>query len=191
MFEIGLYVNNIDFNGSIEAFGSFFERYNIPIELGKTAMALLPYAAKQKLLIMLANRSKGAIINALQNSVDKNNIAIKFNDIQINGGTNTVEIKININDVDYESIAKFALPIVLEKLSDNKNLSFLNELSANPQVAENVVSAVLNTLPDEMKNHMVSSALKCYNDKIANALNNILADKKIKAHVSLIDVELI
>lgn len=189
MFEIYVYINNIDYIGSLNACRNIFKKHHIPVDVGQTVLMLMPNVAKQKLLVTFANRYKTNILDAIRRFVSKYDIKLAFNDMQIKGVQNMMEIKMVVDDVDYESIIRFVLPMVSEKLNNSKELFFLNKLLDDEQAAGEVVSAVLNAVPEKMKKDMISSAVEGCGDRISNALNKLLADKEIRADITKISVK--
>lgn len=187
-------MENVNFGASLMAVYPTLERFHIPIGVGKVALRLMPEITKQILVLSIVKMNKGRILGILQNLAAKNNIKITLQDIMIYGVGDMLEIGIKVDDLDYGSVAESALPMLNDWLSDSlsnnpKLEQVLREMLKEPQVVRDVVFAVLNVIPDETKNNMISSAVKCYQEEILNALNGIIHNKGIVADISEIDVK--
>lgn len=191
MFELMCCISNINYSTCLEVLRPTLEKHNIPFGIGRIALRLMPDTAKQQLLISLTCRYKEKILHILQELANKNNIVLTFSNLLVNGGKNMIEIKMHIDNIDYKSIAEFVLPIISANLHNNKELSFLNELFDNTQVTSNIISAVLDAIPDEMKNNLVVSAAECNNIKISKILQNALFKNGINADITKISVSTI
>lgn len=191
MFEIRCCISNINYVRSLGVLQAQFQRFHIPLGIGRAALALMPERAIQALLVKIANQYKEAILGILREFADKNGIKLNLSNLQINGGEKMIKFEIDVDNVDYKSIARFVLPLMSEKVRNNEEMSFLDELLSNRTVMDNVVSGVMDNIPEEMKNNMVKSAVECYGDKILSAINGVIRDKGIVADVSEISVQLV
>lgn len=189
MLEIECYIKRINYNNILELVSPVFEKYHIPMIVGKAALFFMSDSQKQEILISLVKMNNSKILSALQDIIDKNNILLDLKRIIVKEGVNKmIEIKLLVDNINYESIAKLAMPMLSENLKKQEKMSFLNELLKNEEVSKNVVTAALNEIPDEMKNNLVLSAVKCYNNEISEALRNVLKDKGIGIDIAEISL---
>lgn len=189
MFTVLCRIKDIDYSSGLTVLSPMFERFHIPLNVGRAALKLMPNVAKQRILISAVNMNKEKILDILQNLANSKDIKIAFNDIQMCANGNMLEIEIKFDNLDYKGIAELVLPMIAPKIGGNSKLCFLNELLEDSQVAGNVVCAILDNIPEEKKNNMVSSAIECYQNEILKALNNLLYSKKIVAKICQINVK--
>lgn len=184
----------INFGASLAAVFPMLERFHIPLGVGEGAFRLMPETVKRMFVSSAVERNKARILEILQKSATENNIKVILRDIKIiQREGNIFEIGIEVGDLDYGSVAEAVLPmfnkLLSNLLSGNPKLQcILNELPKEPQVVRNIVYAVLDVIPEETKNNMVSSAVECYQEEILKALNNVLQSKGIAADISEIKV---
>lgn len=189
MFTVLCRIENIDYSSCLTLLSPIFTKYNIPIGVGEAALRLMPNIAKQRILISIVRLNKGRILGIIQSLAARNNIKVQLQDMMINGVGDMLEIGIKVEALDYGSVAEAVLPMLVKILNDNSKLCFLNELLEDPQAVRNIISAILDNIPDETKSNMVSSVVECYQEEILNVLNGVIHNKGIVADILEIDVK--
>ena len=67
-----------------------------------------------------------------------------------------LELRILVDDIDYDSIAEYLIPAVVEKLRREEKGGILgNVLAGNPDVAASVARTVLGTMSQEQKDQLL------------------------------------
>ena len=190
MFEIKCCVNRINYDSTLQLLSPVFQKYHIPMLVGKAALFIMSEAKKQELLISLIKKNDIRILSILQEVINKKNISLDLKEISINERVGKmIEIKLAVDNVNYESIVELILPVLCDSIKEKKELSFLNELMANAEISKNVISATLNAIPDEMKTNLILSAAECYNDKILEMLKDFVIKKGIKIDIDKVSIK--
>ncbi|EOQ38676.1 hypothetical protein [Butyricicoccus pullicaecorum] len=95
-----------------------------------------------------------------------------------------IELKIQLDDIDYSGIAELAMPVVKEKLGENGG--FFGGLIGNhvPESALNgAFNGFLKFLSPEQRDDIALSLINKYEDKIVKLLQNTASDKGVKITV--------
>lgn len=67
-----------------------------------------------------------------------------------------LELRILVDDIDYDSIAEYLIPAVAERLRREEKGGILgNVLAGNPDVAASVARTVLGTMSQEQKDQLL------------------------------------
>lgn len=100
-----------------------------------------------------------------------------------------MELKIQIDKIDYGSIAEQAIPAAIQRLnashSDSRLAAVLQKLGGAPGGA---ARAMLNVLPQEMKDQVAAALLESYRDELTGLINEFAARKGLD--ITITDVEL-
>lgn len=95
-----------------------------------------------------------------------------------------IEIKLQLDDIDYSGIAELAMPIVKENLSGKG--SFLGNLVGNhiPESALNgALNGFLNVLTPEQKDDVALKLINKYQDKIVDILQKTASNHGVNLKV--------
>ena len=95
-----------------------------------------------------------------------------------------IEIKVLLDDIDYDSIAESMVPVVKEKLAEND--TFIGGLIGKhvPKSALNgAVNGFLKVLSQKQKDELALSLIKKYEEKIIKLMQNAAADKGINVNI--------
>lgn len=99
-----------------------------------------------------------------------------------------MKIALSIRDIDYESIIDQAVPLVKEKVkSDNSVL--LKMISGILTMPGDIPNKMLSALPQETKDELVVYLINSNKGKIAELLQNTLANKGIELRIDDIEIE--
>ena len=120
MLELRCCVSRINYADSLESIRSVFERYHIPMFVGRFALFLMPDWKKQQLLISLTNRYNARILHILQDFADKNNIRLNFQNLKLEEGAENIVDVASVTDMTHAKTFFFFLFI--------KNLSFVETI---------------------------------------------------------------
>lgn len=78
-----------------------------------------------------------------------------------------IELKILIDEIDYDSVADFLVPLLVEKLKkEDRTGLFGSVLSGNSAMASNMARGLLEKLPQEKKDELVVQMLTKNRDKL-------------------------
>jgi len=186
MFEIRCIINDVNYDSIL----NIFEKYPVPVLMGKVASALIPDALKQDTLISLMKSCNKKILSLLQNVADRNNISLSFKDIKINKlSEDETEIKICAEHIDYESIVKAVLPWLISFLRKEAKLQFLSDLLNDEKISEKTALAIVGAIPYEMKADIMVSAAEFYNDELIKAVTDIIHKKGIDANIKALQLK--
>lgn len=96
-----------------------------------------------------------------------------------------MEIKVTVNDIDYDTIIKNALPLLKEK-SDNKIVKIVAGIIDMPG---DLPLKMISTIPQETKNEFVAYIVNLKKDAIANIITESLGKKGFPIEVG--DIEML
>lgn len=78
-----------------------------------------------------------------------------------------LELKILIDDIDYNSVTELLVPLLAEKLEkDGKGGILGNVLAGNTNMAVSMARTLLNTMPQEKKDELVVQLVTKNRDKL-------------------------
>lgn len=96
-----------------------------------------------------------------------------------------MEIKVTVNDIDYDTIIKNALPLLKEK-SDNKIVKIVAGIIDMPG---DLPLKMISTIPQETQNELVAYIVNLKKDTIANIITESLGKKGFPIEVG--DIEML
>ena len=99
-----------------------------------------------------------------------------------------MKITLNINNIDYESIIDQSIPLLKEKAPADNNI-LLKTISGIPSMPGDIPKKMLNALPQETKDELVVYLINSNKDKIAELLQNTLANKGIELRIDDIEIK--
>lgn len=99
-----------------------------------------------------------------------------------------MKITLNINNIDYESIIDKSVPLLKEKAQADNNI-MLKTISGILSMPGDIPKKMLNALPQETKDELVVYLINSNKVKIAELLQNILANKGIELRIDDIEIE--
>ena len=83
-----------------------------------------------------------------------------------------LELRILVDDIDYDSIAEYLIPAVAEKLRREEKGGILgNVLAGNPAVAASVARTVLGTMSQEQKDQLLVQLVTKNREKLLDKGN--------------------
>ena len=98
-----------------------------------------------------------------------------------------LELRILVDDIDYDSIAEYLIPAVAEKLRREEKGGILgNVLAGNPDVAASVARTVLGTMSQEQKDQLLVQLVTTNREKLLDKGNQAARSRGIG--VQLCDV---
>lgn len=98
-----------------------------------------------------------------------------------------IELKILIDEIDYDSVADFLVPLLVEKLKkEDRTGLFGSVLSGNSTMASNMARGLLEKLPQEKKDELVVQLLTKNRDKLLETGRTAAAKNGI--HLQICDV---
>ena len=78
-----------------------------------------------------------------------------------------LELKILIDDIDYNSVSELLVPLLAEKLEkDGKGGILGGVLAGNPEMAVSMARTLLNSMPQEKKDELVVQLVTKNRDKL-------------------------
>lgn len=99
-----------------------------------------------------------------------------------------IEVKVNIQDVDYAAAVEVLMPVLLERLSLSSNplaSALLGKTNSLPAAA---AKAALEVLPKNVKDELSAACLNHYSTEIAQAISSLAAQKGIYLHVDAVEI---
>ena len=98
-----------------------------------------------------------------------------------------LELRILVDDIDYDSIAEYLIPAEAEKLRREEKGGILgNVLAGNPDVAASVARTVLGTMSQEQKDQLLVQLVTKNREKLLDKGNQAARSRGIG--VQLCDV---
>lgn len=88
-----------------------------------------------------------------------------------------VELKVQLDEIDYSSIAEMALPIMKEKLKGSTVGSMIDNVPAS------ALNGFLKFIPQDKKDEIVIGIVNQYEDRIIRFLEKAAADKGVNVKV--------
>lgn len=100
-----------------------------------------------------------------------------------------MKITLNINNIDYDSIIEQSIPLLKEKAKADNNV-LLKTISGILSLPGDIPRKMLNALPQETKDELVVYLINSNKDKIAELLQNTLADKGFALQIDDIEISM-
>ncbi|MCD7824108.1 MAG: hypothetical protein LUG86_08880 [Oscillospiraceae bacterium] len=100
-----------------------------------------------------------------------------------------VEIKAKIDDIDYANIIKVAFPIIKSK-AEKETAAWAMIVRNLNEPDESTIKALLDLIPDSVKDKLVIMALEKYKEAIPAALNSLAASKGLKLNVKDVEINM-
>lgn len=100
-----------------------------------------------------------------------------------------MKIALNINNIDYDSIIEQSIPLLKEKAKADNNV-LLKTISGILSLPGDIPRKMLNALPQETKDELVVYLINSNKDKIAELLQNTLADKGFALQIDDIEISM-
>lgn len=96
-----------------------------------------------------------------------------------------IELKILIDEIDYDSVADFLVPLLVEKLKkEDRTGLFGSVLSGNSAMASNMAArGLLEKLPQEKKDELVVQLLTKNRDKLLETGRTAAAKNGIRLQI--------
>lgn len=92
-----------------------------------------------------------------------------------------LELKILIDDVDYNSLTELLVPLLAEKLEkDGKGGILGGVLTGNPDMAVGVARTLLNTMPQDKKDELVVQLITKNRDKLLQKGRELAAKNGVR-----------
>ena len=91
-----------------------------------------------------------------------------------------IELKLLIDNIDYDSVAEFLVPVLAESLKKGEKGGILGSVLANnPDMAASMARTILGKMSQEKKDELVLQMLAKHRDKILQKGRGLLAKKNI------------
>ena len=92
-----------------------------------------------------------------------------------------LELKILIDDIDYNSVTELLVPLLAEKLEKDGNGGILgNVLAGNTNMAVSMARTLLNTMPQEKKDELVVQLVTKNRDKLLQKGGELAAKNGVR-----------
>lgn len=102
-----------------------------------------------------------------------------------------IEVKVNIQDVDYAAAVKVLMPVLLERLSHSSNSLAAVLLRRTNNLPAAAAKAALEVLPKSVQDELSATCLNHYSTEIAQAISNLAAQKGIRLRIDAVEVAMI
>ena len=100
-----------------------------------------------------------------------------------------MKIALNINNIDYESIIEQSIPLLKEKAKADNNI-LLKTISGILSMPGDIPKKMLNALPQETKDELIVYLINSNKGKIAELLQNTLANKGFALQIDDIEISI-
>ena len=100
-----------------------------------------------------------------------------------------MKITLNINNIDYESIIEQSIPLLKEKAKADNNI-LLKTISGILSMPGDIPKKMLNALPQETKDELIVYLINSNKGKIAELLQNTLANKGFALQIDDIEISI-
>ena len=92
-----------------------------------------------------------------------------------------LELRILVDNIDYDSIAEYLIPAVAEKLRREEKGGILgNVLAGNPDMAASMARTVLDKMPQEKKDELLVQLLNRNRDKLLEKGRTLAAENGVR-----------
>ena len=98
-----------------------------------------------------------------------------------------MEIRIKIDDIDYDALADLMMPMLLEQLSNDKDDVVTRLMLLSQGFTESTVKKILSKMPQQKKDEMLVRLINKNKPKIMGLFMDMAASKGIR--LSVTDVE--
>lgn len=99
-----------------------------------------------------------------------------------------IELKIQIDEIDYGGIAQHALPAVLERARNSRGDSkVIHALQGLGRMPAGAMKLMLNAMPQDTKDSITLAFLNAYKDDLSEQINKFAAQKGIQLTVKSIE----
>ena len=90
-----------------------------------------------------------------------------------------IELKILLDDIDYQSLADVLVPLLAASMKNGKGGILGDVLAKNPDTAVSMARTILSKMPQEKKDELLLQLVDKYRDKLLQAGENALARQNI------------
>ena len=91
-----------------------------------------------------------------------------------------IELKILVDNIDYDSLTDLLVPLIAEKMKDGEKGGLLGSILAkNPGTAASMAHTLLKTMSQEKRDEMLVQLAGKYRDKLMQKGRDVLRDKGI------------
>ena len=98
-----------------------------------------------------------------------------------------LELRILVDDIDYDSIAEYLIPAVAEKLRREEKGGILgNVLAGNPDVAASVARTVLGTMSQEQKDQLLVQLVTKNREKLLDKGNQAARSRGVEMRLHVV-----
>ena len=95
-----------------------------------------------------------------------------------------IELKILIDELDYDSIADYLIPALAESMAKERKGGVLGGvLAGNPEVFTSMARTLLHTMSQEKRDELLVQQLNKNRDKLLQKGRKVAADKGIRVHL--------
>lgn len=101
-----------------------------------------------------------------------------------------IEIKIDINSIDYGDVLDKALPEMLPKLVNHKSPLVQKVIDNISGKASIPAKAIINLLPKDLQDEVATAFFNNYREKIVNSITDTLNEQGIKISISDVNVSI-
>ena len=101
-----------------------------------------------------------------------------------------IEIKIQIDNIDYDSAADTLLPLLADQLACSTDNPMLKQLfSGRQRLSLSAAKSFISVLPKEKKDELVVKYMNSNKVQLSQKLMQFAADNKIRLNIKNIEVE--
>ena len=98
-----------------------------------------------------------------------------------------MEIKINIDDIDYESAAEMMMPMLIDHFSKDRDNVMAQLLILSQGLTEKAVKAVLSRMTQKQKDELLVKLTNNYKPQIKKLLTDMALSQGIRLTITDVD----
>ena len=100
-----------------------------------------------------------------------------------------IELKLTIEDIDYDSVAEFMAPAFDEQYQNDTLPGWARLLLVAGGSTQETIRKIMNKIPDEKKEEMIVRVVNYQTDRTARKLEDIAAGKGIRIRIRDVGAE--
>jgi hypothetical protein len=101
-----------------------------------------------------------------------------------------IELKILLDNVDYDSLADVLVPLVAEKMKESESGGILGGILAkNPSTASSIAHTLLKTMSQEKRDELLVQLVTKYRDKLLEKGREALEKQGVNMELSDLSVK--
>ncbi len=159
----------------------------------KFVLSVIP--KKEQLAATLISNHSAEITKYLNDTFIENGIVAVVKDLDFlvleRSGKDMLRIELVLEDIDYEQTIMNLLPLIMQKLQEQEGEAsrIAKLLSKWGDLPKNVLSAVIQVIPRNQRDELLTSIFTEYKQELQGVLNEMIIKNEIKLKIRDIDLK--